>query len=147
MRYNAFYHSGIKGMRWGIRRFQNEDGTYTEAGKARRRESEGDILARKVSYDNASKIASNAKNAVLEIDKMRKMSKKQDNSIKEMSDDELRKRVNRLNMERQYSQLTQPEVSKGANYAASVLSIAGSVLAIGASVTTIALGIQKLKKG
>lgn len=30
-----FYHSGVKGMRWGVRRFQNEDGTLTEAGKAR----------------------------------------------------------------------------------------------------------------
>lgn len=29
------YHSGIKGMKWGVRRFQNEDGTLTEAGKAR----------------------------------------------------------------------------------------------------------------
>lgn len=29
------YHSGIKGMRWGVRHFQNEDGTLTEAGKAR----------------------------------------------------------------------------------------------------------------
>ena len=29
-------HWGIKGMRWGVRRYQNEDGTLTEAGKARR---------------------------------------------------------------------------------------------------------------
>ena len=28
-------HHGIKGQRWGIRRFQNEDGTLTEAGKKR----------------------------------------------------------------------------------------------------------------
>lgn len=28
-------HTGIKGQRWGIRRYQNEDGTLTEAGKAR----------------------------------------------------------------------------------------------------------------
>lgn len=28
-------HHGIKGMRWGVRRFQNEDGTLTEAGKKR----------------------------------------------------------------------------------------------------------------
>ncbi len=28
-------HSGIKGMKWGIRRYQNEDGTLTDAGKAR----------------------------------------------------------------------------------------------------------------
>lgn len=28
-------HYGIKGQQWGIRRFQNEDGTLTEEGKAR----------------------------------------------------------------------------------------------------------------
>ena len=28
-------HHGIKGQRWGIRRFQNEDGSFTDAGKAR----------------------------------------------------------------------------------------------------------------
>lgn len=28
-------HHGIKGQRWGVRRFQNEDGTRTAAGKAR----------------------------------------------------------------------------------------------------------------
>lgn len=28
-------HHGIKGMKWGIRRFRNEDGTLTDAGKKR----------------------------------------------------------------------------------------------------------------
>ena len=28
-------HHGIKGMRWGVRRFRNDDGTLTEAGKKR----------------------------------------------------------------------------------------------------------------
>lgn len=32
---DEIYHHGIKGQKWGIRRFQNEDGTLTEAGKAR----------------------------------------------------------------------------------------------------------------
>ena len=29
------YHWGIKGMKWGVRRYQNEDGTLTEAGRRR----------------------------------------------------------------------------------------------------------------
>ena len=28
-------HHGIKGMRWGVRRFQNKDGSLTPAGKKR----------------------------------------------------------------------------------------------------------------
>ena len=29
------YHHGIKGQKWGVRRFQNEDGSYTQAGRER----------------------------------------------------------------------------------------------------------------
>lgn len=35
------YHHGIKGQKWGIRRFQNPDGSYTADGKNRRRKSIG----------------------------------------------------------------------------------------------------------
>ena len=33
-------HAGVKGMRWGVRRYQNEDGTLTEAGKRRYEKAE-----------------------------------------------------------------------------------------------------------
>lgn len=29
------YHHGIKGQQWGVRRYQNPDGSYTDAGKKR----------------------------------------------------------------------------------------------------------------
>ena len=32
---DAISHHGIKGQRWGIRRFQNPDGTLTEEGRKR----------------------------------------------------------------------------------------------------------------
>ena len=35
MQDEIIYHHGIKGMKWGIRRYQNEDGSLTPAGKKR----------------------------------------------------------------------------------------------------------------
>ena len=32
---NELYHWGIKGMKWGVRRYQNPDGTLTAAGRKR----------------------------------------------------------------------------------------------------------------
>ena len=42
-------HHGIFGMRWGVRRYQNEDGTLTEAG--RRRLAQKDAKWAKKNYD------------------------------------------------------------------------------------------------
>ena len=36
-------HHGIKGQRWGIRRYQNRDGTWTDEGKKRYGDSDGDF--------------------------------------------------------------------------------------------------------
>lgn len=40
------YHYGIEGQRWGIRRFQNKDGTLTEEGKKRYGENAADDMDR-----------------------------------------------------------------------------------------------------
>lgn len=32
---DTLYHHGVKGQKWGVRRYQNPDGTYTQAGRIR----------------------------------------------------------------------------------------------------------------
>ena len=47
------YHHGIKGQRWGIRRFQNKDGSLTARGK--KRYSDGDSASKQESDETAKK--------------------------------------------------------------------------------------------
>lgn len=56
-------HFGIKGQRWGIRRFQNEDGTLNAAGKERYRSLKYDYDASKNDYNKKKSEYESAVNA------------------------------------------------------------------------------------
>lgn len=89
-------HHGIKGMKWGIRRFQNKDGSLTPAGQKRRARLEAKL----------EKLG--GKNKTADDDNVTVAKKKTAN---EMSDDELMKAINRARMEDTYRQL-RPEPVK-----------------------------------
>lgn len=91
-------HWGIKGMKWGVRRYQNKDGSLTPAGRKRYDDDAGD--SEHEDYKRAHS-----------------------KSVKSMSDQELRDRINRLNMERQaldlerqISSLTPKEKASGESF-------------------------------
>lgn len=85
MEQTTLTHWGIKGMKWGRRRYQNPDGSLTPAGKKRYGEGGGD----------------SAKSA----EPKRK-------SVRDMSDDELNKAITRARMEDTYNQLRPEPVSR-----------------------------------
>lgn len=64
---NELYHWGIKGMKWGIRRYQNKDGSLTLAGKKRIQEKVNQSASEL--YNGHEKVIS-AKNRYLEADKL-----------------------------------------------------------------------------
>lgn len=81
---NDLTHYGILGMKWGVRRYQNRDGTYTSLGNRRR----------SINYSEDYKVAHSGKDP------------------RTMSTTELQKVNNRLNQERQYIQNTTPVKSQ-----------------------------------
>lgn len=66
-------------------------------------------------------------------------------NVKAMSDDDLRKVVNRLQMERQYSQLSESSISKGKLYAQKVLKAGTTIAAVTTTALTIYNNVGKIK--
>lgn len=116
------YHYGILGMKWGVRRFQNKDGTLTSTGKKRYRgRSTTDEPHEDYKKAHTSK------------------------SVKSMSDAELRNRLNRLQMERQYSQLSSSNVSKGRDYIQKMIKAGTTVATVTTTAITLYNNINKIK--
>lgn len=176
------YHHGIKGQKWGIRRYRNLDGTLTPAGKKRYAKQEykrqtneaysryeksiksiekgykrGQNLSKKdlererqaeeryqTESTKAKATYKQAKKDIKDEAKAQQIAEKQEKwsddaktvaaikakSVNEMSNAELKKVNERMNLERNYSQLNPTKIETGAKYIAGAVSVTASVLAL-----------------
>lgn len=62
---NQLYHHGIKGMRWGVRRYQNKDGSLTPQGKKKYGKNTGEILLKSAGTEAAILVGRNVTSHVL----------------------------------------------------------------------------------
>lgn len=200
------YHAGIRGMRWGIRRYQNYDGTLTEEGRRRYNPNyeehhntvpirdedgnhyyindQGDRTLYKTRFDQLTdaeltdlnrriqqenRLASEssdayeykgpkADQALRDASRMAKdiadaIPKGNGKVIKKdysnLSDQELRNRISRLQLEDSYGKLSGDimYVKSGSEKAREILQTFGSVLAIAGSAAGLAYTIRKLREG
>ena len=89
-------------MKWGVRRYQNKDGTRTAAGKKRRQEE--------YIHEDYAKAHSGK-------------------SVKSMSNEELKSVNKRLNMEQEYSRLSKKKESAGKKWIAGIFVTSATVVA------------------
>lgn len=67
---NYLQHHGVKGQKWGRRRYQNPDGTLTEAGKKRYNKEMEKLKAEEKQIKAEQKVLSNKKKTQAKIDKL-----------------------------------------------------------------------------
>lgn len=116
------FHWGVKGMKWGVRRYQNKDGSLTSAGKKRQKQ--------------------------LTADEKERASRKNDlKNRRTMSDADLKKKIERLKMEKEFKNLTNEDIRPGKTFVNDVMSSAGKKALTIAAAGAMAYGVKVAMTG
>ena len=169
-------HSRTPGSKNGVRRYQYEDGTWTPEGLERRRAeyakfnrsnengmralvgttgtalaATNAILGVATAKKDYNKMASSINNSKDIMSKTRDAAevfekKRLKPNTQDLSSDELREMVKRMELEKKYAELLDYNRDKGKDWVSKAMGAVGGVLAIGVPIVTIIAAIHGMKK-
>ena len=120
-------HHGILGQKWGVRRYQNEDGSLTEAGKKRKRL--GNSIVRNAGVRNSKAL---------------KEARRED--INELTTKQLKDYNERLTAENSFIGLTKGATGKGKDWANAALKQVVTSVVTGAAIAAGQAFLKKVSK-
>lgn len=117
-------------------------------GKGKADKSPAEVISKET--DKSVKEASSSARRMGDMSRKAKQAQKNleaDARVKTMSDDDLRRVINRLNLEKQYKNLTAADIETGWDKAADVLDVVGGITGVAASAAIIASTLYGIKTG
>lgn len=127
MNQNEIKHYGILGMKWGVRRNFKKIGSKTK-NTLRVSKNNGTISRATNSIQNILRTKSKMSS--------KKFSSSKINEAKKMSNEELQKKIRRMQMEQEYARLSANDISSGKSHVHDILSIAGDTVILAGAVAT-----------